>query len=87
MQHAYLFYAWKHHDWVASTKGTYGSHLHKKHIACGAHYWPGHYGHCVIYAVHYNNYDHLVSGNTILSPSPCYFRAQLNSLYLIHSAE
>lgn len=34
-----------------------------------------------------HNYDHLVFDDSVLLPSPCYFVAQLNELYLIHQTD
>ena len=42
---------------------------------------------CFVYADHYNNYEHLVSGDSMLPPGPCYLGAQLNPLNLIHLIE
>jgi hypothetical protein len=63
------------------------SHHYKFHLSCAHHYGLCHYKHRFVYAVHYNNYDQLVSGDSVMPPGPCYLRAQLNPLHLIHLIE
>jgi hypothetical protein len=54
-----LFHAWRHHDWLAGTKGPYEfeSCHHQIHFACAAHY---------------DHYGHLAFGDSVLPTGPCY---------------
>lgn len=48
----------------------YESCNHKMNFACADHYGSGHYRHCFVYAVHYDNYDYIPFGNSVLPPGP-----------------
>lgn len=63
------------------------SHVITKSLCQVDYYVLAHYGHCFIYADHYNNQDHLAFGNLVLLPDSCYLRTQLNPLHVIHPTE
>ena len=75
-------------DWRLERVHTSQATIKKKdHFPCAAYYRLGHYGHCFVHSAHYENYNHLAFGVSMLPLGPCYFVAQLNALYLIHSSE
>lgn len=63
----FLFPAWKYHDWLANTKGSYVSCHYKIDLIYADYYELGHYECRFDYAAHYSNYDHLASGNSIFT--------------------
>jgi hypothetical protein len=84
---SYIFHAWKHHDWCASTKDLRKSCHHQNHFACADCCGLGYYGHCFVYTDCYDNHNHLAFCDSVLLPGSCCFRALLSPLHLIHPTE